>query len=326
MAEARLTAVSGPLSKSRNGFVVPDDPCLPESPEDPWTLQAFEVSLATGSLSALEGLSEDLDPAVLRLLLDGSTELEELALLRTCHRTELYLWAPSSWTATPLPGRVERFFASARRRTGDAAVRHLFRVAAGLESMAIGEREVREQVRAAGHRVVSRHARPVLGPLFRAAVAAAEEAAPEVPPSRSIAAIAATRILEESARPFPRVLVIGTGVVGREIAERLAAFARVTLVYRSRPPEEAFLRETGARSAAWSALADELAVSDVVVTAVKTGRRTIGPETIEGRRTPLLAIDLGVPRNVDPELGRQPGVRLIDLEALRPPVLSPAPP
>ncbi len=281
-------------------------------------LTALELSLTTTSLEALERTTRELDPKTAHGELAGLDGIAEGAVLRTCHRVELYLWSTKPVETARLLRSLGLDSDGWRLHQDRAAVLHLFRVASGLESMAVGEREVRDQVRAAVRGIASRHPRPVLRTLFLEAVATAEELAPDVPSSRSIAALAATRLLEESASPFPRVLVVGSGVVGRKLAEILAPVGRVTILYRTRAPEDGFLRQTGCRAAAWDRLAEEVAVADAVVTAAKSGGQFIDSATIAGRSRPLLLIDLGVPRNIAPEVKAAPAVRLLDLEELRP--------
>ncbi|MGI0151309.1 MAG: hypothetical protein ACREC5_05180, partial [Thermoplasmata archaeon] len=198
---------------------------------------------------------------------------------------------------------------------GREAVHHLFRVAAGRESLAIGEVEVREQVRAAQGSIRSRHPRPVLREVLEGAVDAAERIASSLPASRSIASVAAGRLLELVDRPQPVLLVVGSGLVGRQVAEALAPHARVTIVFHERPPEAEFLRATGARAVRLDHLAEELAGADGVVTAAKFGDRGLRTSDLPSDR-PMVLIDLGVPRNIDPGVRELPAVRLVDLEEL----------
>jgi glutamyl-tRNA reductase len=293
---------------------------------EPESLKLFglEFSLDTASLDALDAVSRTLDRDQLEAWFPLLADTEEVALLATCHRIEMLL-------VTHSPEEVDRWRQllpgdrrSWRLRSGREVVRHLFRVAAGRESLAVGEREVRLQVRAAGRSTQSRHPRPILRELFHRAADAADELAPSVPISCSIAAVASTRLLELVGRPFPRVLVLGAGTVGRQVAELLVSSARVTLMYRRRPPDERFLRATGARAVRIDTLSEELAVSDAVVTAAKSGDRCLGPRDLP-RDHPLLLVDLGVPRNVDPAVRGTPNVRLIDLENLRSGSLTAAP-
>jgi glutamyl-tRNA reductase len=282
----------------------------------PLRLAGLEFSLETGSLDALEATARSMDLERVHDWFDRFEGTEEVAVLATCHRIELVLLVRSAeevdrW-ASAVPGPPESW----RRFHDRSAVRHLFRVAAGLESLARGEAEVRHQVRAAGRRVESRHPRPVLRELFAHAADAAHELAPEVPPSRSIAAVAAARVLELHRSPRPRVLVIGSGTVGRQLAELLAPAARVTLVFHENPPEPSYLCRVGARAAPLSQLAAELRDAEAVVTAAKFGARGVRAGDLP-RDRPILLVDLGMPRNIDPEVRALPNVRLIDLAELR---------
>ena len=236
----------------------------------------------------------------------------ELVQIRTCQRLEMFIVHESQFELDSA-----EVFDPVRPsvRTGADAVQHLFRVAGGLESVAVGEPEVREQLRRASGRVLSRHPRGILRTLIRRACdAAGSSSAPQA--SQSVAALAATKVLEEVGSPFPRVLIVGSGAVGQKVADRLAPFARITLAFRTRPPSETFLRETGARAVPIEALSEELRVSEAVITAAKTSGRLFGPDVVGVRTRPLLILDLGVPRNVDARVEGLPGVRLLDLSSL----------
>lgn len=260
-------------------------------------------------------MARDLSPEAVNLLFDAHPEVEELTAVRTCHRVELLVLDregdPMEWRCS-LPGASEHW----KVYHGVGAVAHLHRVGAGLESLARGEREVREQIPRALSRLRSRHPRPVLGELIRATIAMTRTLDAPRSTRRSIAAIASARVLDEVAVPFPRVVVVGTGAVGRQVAEALGPYARVTLVYRTAPPADAFLRSTGARAAPLEDLAEELRHADAVVAAAKSGERVLGIAELSGRSEPLVAVDLGLPRNVDPAVEQLSCVRLVNLEGL----------
>jgi glutamyl-tRNA reductase len=282
----------------------------------PLALFGLEFSLDTASLDALEAVTRSVTKAQVSDWFSRFEGTEEVALLSTCHRVELVLLAR-------FPEEVDRWRdilpgsrSSWKLREGRDVVRHLFRVAAGRESLAVGEAEVRHQVRAAQGSIKSRHPRPVLRALFVGAAAAAGEVCPSVPSARSIGAIAARRLLDLVGRPFPHVLVVGSGTVGRQVTERLSSSARVTLVFHRRPPEDAFLRATGARAVRLDQLRDELASCDAVVTAAKFGNHGLYASDLP-RDRPLVLVDLGVPRNIDPGVRELPNARLVDLEELR---------
>ena len=278
----------------------------------PLALFGLELSLDTASVDALEAVARRLDAPQVQAWFDTSSGVEEVALLSTCHRVELVF----AFRTLPEGDRWLRWLpvdpGSWKRRTGRELVHHLFEVAAGRRSLAIGEREVRLQVRSAARSTLSRHPRPVVRGLLESAAAAADEIAPSVPPARSIAAVAAGRLLEQVALPFPRVVVVGAGVVGRQLTERLAGSARVTLVYRNQPPDERFLRSTGARAVPSVRLAEELGVADALVAAAKSGEPCLGLSDLPPQRH-LVLVDLGVPRNIDPAVRGTPNIDLLDL-------------
>ena len=240
---------------------------------------------------------------------------EEVALLSTCHRVELTLLVRvpeelDKWQDV-LPGSRSSW----RVRQGRDAVHHLFRVAAGRESLAVGEAEVREQVRAAAGSVQSRYPRRVLCDLFVRAAEAVGEVPPSVPATPSIASIAARRLLELVDRPTPRVLVVGSGTVGRQVTEHLASRARLTIVFHQRPPDDGFLQTTGARAVPLHRLTEHLTATDAVVSAAKFGSHGLRASDLPRDRS-LVLVDLGVPRNIDPRVRELPNARLVDLEDL----------
>ena len=272
-------------------------------------LYVEEFSLATATLEELEATTRAVDAEWVDRRWSTDRDLEELAILRTCHRIEVVQIRRGEPGSHP-PGPGEGW----RRRRGSEGLIHLYRVTAGLESLARGEREVRAQVRVAAHRTRSRLPRPILGELFREMLVAVETTPP--PETNSVAAIAATRLLREVEVPFPRVLIVGSGIVGRQAAETLGPLARTTIVYRRSLPPESFLRSCGARAVPIAELSEELPLCDGLIAAAKVGERIIGPADLAGRSRPLAMIDLGVPRNVDPSCTRVPGVRLVDLGTL----------
>lgn len=281
----------------------------------PLSLFALEFSLDTTTLDALEAVVHSVTRDRVKEWFSQSLETREVAVLTTCHRVELLGLARSPSELDRWRERLPGDRAAWTVREGRDVVHHLFRVAAGRESLAVGEAEVRDQVRLAAGSVLSRHPRSVLRELILGAASAADEACPSVPPFRSIASVAVDRLRDLVARPHPRVLVIGSGTVGRQVAERLAGFAHVTVVYHEKPPDAQFLEATGARAVRLNGLSEELAASDAVVTAAKFGAQRVRLVGLP-RDRPVVLVDLGVPRNIDPKVRSLPNVRLVDLEEL----------
>jgi glutamyl-tRNA reductase len=281
----------------------------------PLSLVSFECSLATASIDDLESAVGSLTRERVGREFDRSPATREAVLLATCHRLELYLVVAAPGAVLPwereLPGGRDRWV----RRDGRDAVHHLFRVAAGRESLASGETEVIRQVERAARTGLSRHSRPVLRGAFEDAVRAALEVAFGSPTARSVASAGVEFLRGSLGTERPRVLVIGSGTVGRQVARELSGFARVTLLYHERPPEPGFLVATGTEARPLGRLADELRGVDTIVTAAKFGRRGVHASDLP-RDQPLLLVDLGMPRNVDPSVRELPNVRLVDLAEL----------
>jgi len=281
----------------------------------PLCLYGLEFSLATASLDSLEVVVRSVTKARVGQWFARFPATEEVAILSTCHRVELALLVRfpeelDRWRNV-LPGDRSSW----TLREGREMVHHLFRVAAGRESLAVGEAEVRQQVRAASSSVESRHPRPVLRELLVGAADAADAAYPPFLSPRSIASIAAARLLDLAGRPHPRVLVVGSGTVGRQVVESLSSHADVTVVFHERPPEERFLHAAGARAVRLDRLAEEITASDAIVTAAKFGNHGLRASDLP-RDRPVILVDLGVPRNIDTGVRSLPNVRLIDLEEL----------
>ncbi|HZY70259.1 MAG TPA: hypothetical protein VFF67_04690 [Thermoplasmata archaeon] len=288
---------------------------------EPLTLFVAHRGLDEDGIEGFESAHEALPPPVVDGLFASAPGIEELMLLRTCQRVEVYAVASDARAVACLRGALPhpdrwRFW------TGRSAAAHLSEVALGRCSMAVGEREIRDQLVRAARTTRSRHPRPILRTLVSGALGALPPAEVREASASSMAALAASTLLGEVGIPFPRVAILGAGVVGRRVAELLGAHTRLTLLYRSCPPNEEFLRSTGARAAPFHALAAEVAECDAVVTAAKAAGRLVLRADLEARSRrdrPLLVIDLGMPRNVDPAVAELPNVRLVNLSQLRRP-------
>ncbi len=290
-----------------------------EAPEtDPvsrLTLLSLERSLDRVGIEALEGTIATLPPTVVRDWFDGEPDLLEVGTLRTCQRFLLFALLRGS---DRVPGFRDRFPGGSDwtvRRDADA-VRHLYRVAAGLESRAPGERQIRDQVRAAASNVLGRYPRPVLKELLVRAAAVRVPGRPSE--GTSVADLAVAWLRGRIGEGEPRVLVIGVGTVGRRVAERLFGVARVTVLYRHRPPEADWSARWTVRARPSTDLAEMLAEADAVVAAAKTTGRILSRADLpdDPHRGPRWFVDLGVPRNIDPGVVGRPGSEIVDLGRL----------
>jgi glutamyl-tRNA reductase len=214
---------------------------------------------------------------------------------------------------------------------GEAAAAHLFEVAAGIDSPVLGEGEILGQVRHAWERAREESAAgPTLSQLFRHAVQVGKRARSDTAIARGItslsqAAVALVRERLGGSLDGHDVLMVGAGEMGEGMAAALAASAgarRVMVANRTQDRAVELARRVGGEPVELGALAEALAGADVVLTS--TGSPSILLDTSDlapvlasrpGR--PLLIMDVAMPRDVDPAVGRLPGVTLLDMDDLR---------
>jgi len=249
----------------------------------------------------------------------------EVVCLSTCNRTEVYVADPDAATAE---ARASEIFAgvipSVYRLAGEAAALHLFRVAAGLDSMVPGEGEILGQVRTAFERGTPG---ALLDRLFRQALHAgkkvrAQTRIGESPSSVSAAAAAlAQQVFGDLAGR--RILLVGAGKVS-ELAARnlLSRGATISFVANRSADRAAELAERlGARPLPLDGIGAELAAADVVVASTGAPGLVVDKDAVaraqqERRGRPLFLIDLAVPRDLDPAINDLDGCFLYDIDDL----------
>jgi glutamyl-tRNA reductase len=256
-------------------------------------------------------------------------ERGEAVCLSTCNRTELYLAEDADDAAerkaeAALLALEEELGPSLYRLRDEAAALHLFRVAAGLDSMVPGEGEILGQVRTA-HELGATG--PILDRLFRDALHAGKKARTETaigesPASVSSAAAAlAEQVFEELTGRS--VLVIGAGEAGElAIKSLVARGAKIAFVAnRTRERAEALTRQYGGQPLSLDEVADSLERVDVVLSSTSAPDWTLARDDVERtlharKGRPLFLIDLAVPRDLDPSIHELDGCYLYDIDDL----------
>jgi glutamyl-tRNA reductase len=294
---------------------------------------------------SLVGVSHHRAPVELRervaLDLTGSSELSqrladgcEAVVLSTCNRTELYLAAEddaalsqrSVATLLELAGSAAPELEPVLYRlASESAALHLFRVAAGLDSLVPGEGEILGQVRSAYE---AGSAGPLLGRLFRQALhvgrrARVETAIGESPASVPAAAAALAQQVFGSLAGR-RVLLLGAGTMSESTARNLVSRGAIVQAVANRTEErgEAVARRLGGRRVGIEEIAPQLREADVVVASTSASGFLIDADgagaTLRTRRgRPLLFVDLAVPRDVDPGLAAIDGCFVYDIDDLQ---------
>jgi glutamyl-tRNA reductase len=262
--------------------------------------------------------------------------IEEIVLLNTCTRTEIYAVAADPMLAglaleqhfivgaVPNPD-LQDYIVSLR---GEAVVEHLLRVACGLNSIMLGEHEVLGQV---GDALENSRERGTVGPLlerlFQAAIRAGRRARAETEIGRGgtslahAAVQAADRAVPEDERG--RVVILGAGRMGAMAAARFqkGAWDSVVVVNRSTERAEELAATLGCDFSTLEALPELLGEARVVVAATSAGEPVVGEAELSlrlaGDADSLLLVDLGNPRNVASGVQDLDGVQVLGLDELR---------
>jgi glutamyl-tRNA reductase len=250
-------------------------------------------------------------------------------IVSTCNRFEVYWWGDEDWTSVASNARARGADpADLRTKTGPAAIRHLLRVAAGLDSQIVGETEVLGQLRQAwrlarGSGTSSRE----LDCVFSEALAAGSRIRQVSGLGRRLASIGAVAV--DAARHLgprelagQRILVIGAGHVADRVLAALAGTgAEVEVVSRGLERARRLAAAHGVAAASWDALDQVLGQADLVFAATAAPRSFISADRIAAatadRQTTMTIVDLGVPRNVEPGARLLPRIRILDLDALK---------
>ena len=286
-------------------------------------------------------------PAELARALDERPELASLvsewSLLSTCNRYELYVQMTAGWEEAE-PKRAEelllgwlkgaRYFDEEQLRPhfylyqDSAAAGHLLRVAAGLESLVLGEPQILGQVTAALETAQTRGSSgPVLTALFQAAIRTGKRARSETAISRhssSISSVAIARI-ESTHGPLKElsVLVVGVGEMAQLAVASLRSrgIGRLAIVNRSCERASALLGDGEGRAFRLDQLREALVNADVVISATGAphlilSRDTVAAALAERPERRMTLVDIAVPLDIDPAVAELPGARLINMDAL----------
>ena len=279
----------------------------------------------TAPLEVRERMSFTADQA-----LEASRELrqrgvvEEAVVVSTCNRSELY-GVPGA-DVPDVTGVLRDFLASFHGIpraeldrhiycwSGGDAVRHLYRVAAGLDSMLLGEAEILGQLRSAYGQALDRgFTGPVLNRAFQGALEVGKRvrSETEVGARPMSVALAGVKLAE---RVFGNLkgraaLIVGAGEVAEQVVEHLRnrQIGSLRVINRSWDRAADLAGRMGGEAVAWEKLAEVVAAPDIIVASVSSEKPVLTREMLSraldarGGR-PIFIIDLGVPRNVAPEV------------------------
>jgi len=292
------------------------------------------LSHHTASVSLRERFAvEDGKLGEMLAALRDEAALQEVVILSTCNRVEVYGLAPDPAAAARVCAdflqRVAGTEAEFYRREQAEGARHLFRVVCGLDSMVIGETEILGQVKDAYAAALATGATgATLNRLFQQAFRLAKHARSQTGITRGAVSVGSVAV-ELAEKIFGdltacRVLLLGAGQAGAGVARSLQSRGVRGLIIANRTFDRAaeLAAELGGMALHFDRWQSVLADVDIVISSTAARGRLLSPDelkpvlTLRGDR-PLFLVDLAVPRDFDPSLNEMEGVFLHDLDSLQ---------
>ncbi|MBK7721253.1 MAG: glutamyl-tRNA reductase [Austwickia sp.] len=306
------------------------------------------VSHHSAPIEVLERLALPADRVdVLVGALSRAENLTEVVVLATCNRVEVYAEAVTfhgavtditdalaDVTGMPRPQLNDYLYVHYE----DRAIAHAFRVATGLDSMAVGDPQILGQLRTALRRAQGAgRAGAELNALLQHALRVGKRAHAETALDRVSVSLVEAGLAAALPRIGPlagaEVLIVGAGAMSSLAAQTVAraGCTRLAVANRTRQRGEQLAQLTGARHIPLSELGAAFATADLVFTCTGAVGHLIGADEVRRARAaagagdrPLLFVDLAMPRDVDPTCAQLPGVEVIGMselaQALRTPV------
>ena len=270
----------------------------------------------------------------------------EAVLLSTCNRTELYIASDTS--ELPSNESVFPFLISPARRSADSEITYdryqnvfqtfenldassrLFRVASSLDSMILGEPQILSQVKRAYELATqAQTSGPILNEAFQSAFKTAKRVSVETDVFHRRVSVPSVAVVDFALKIFERLndkktLVLGAGEMAEETLKYLSDFGAKSVVVsnRSREKAERLAQEWNGEVVEWENRLQALTTSDLVIVATGASEPVVTLEdylTIENFRRgakSLFILDLAMPRNVDPRIGKRPNVYLYSVDDL----------
>ena len=295
------------------------------------------LSHNSAPVPVLELIARDSD-GTLKLIRDvaDNEHVIEATVLSTCNRIEVYaevdrfhgsVEAISRMLLGPAPDAADSYVPHLYVHYDDGAVSHLFNVASGLDSMVVGESQILGQTREAlrvGQEIGT--VGPALNSLFQQALRVGKRSHAETDIDRAGSSLVAYA-MDQATRHLGRdsglkALVVGAGSMAGLAVATLSRGPASSVVVANRTPARAerLAEAYGGRAVGLESIAAEAAEADIVITCTDSTGIQLDVDHFRAARAdqhrPVAVIDLALPRDVDPDVGDEPGVALIDLATL----------
>ncbi len=298
-------------------------------------LLCLGLSHRTAPIALRERLHYSAD--TLKDTLNRHVGLQELVILSTCNRLELYAVAQTEdfdslialiedTSGVPRPNFDSHLYCC---YSGADTVPHLFRVAAGLDSLILGEPQILGQVTHAYEAARKQSTTgPILSALFRSAIRTGKRARAETAISRnpasssSVAARLAQNVVPNLGNA--QVLIIGAGEMAELAIEALRSrgVKRISVISRTLERAEQLAARWGGQALTFDNLIETLVSADIVISSTSAPHFIITPDKARAAMNhrphrPLVCIDIAVPRDVAPDVTDIPNVHCYDVDYLK---------
>ena len=263
------------------------------------------------------------------LFLDAKErDIDDLLIINTCNRTEIYAWVTSNSILINLlckysSGTHHEFKQFGYSFENEKGIDHIFRVGTGLESQILGDFEIIGQIKKSFYwskKMGLAHGK--LERLINSVIQASKRIKTETQISSgatSVAFASVQYILKNIAEIAKKnILLFGTGKIGANTCENLVKHSQndhIVLINRTQEKAEKIARKFPVQVKPYGELTASIRESDVVIVATSSQKPTITSDLIHNKK-PLLILDLSIPRNVDPELNNRPNTKVIHLDEL----------
>ena len=262
------------------------------------------------------------------LTLAPSRHLNELFILSTCNRTEIYGFADNasqlaSLLCTETIGDVDSFMEMAYVKKGSQAIEHLFLVGAGIDSQILGDYEIVGQLKQA---VKFARERQFIGASTERLVNCVLQSSKSIKNQTALSggtvsvAFAAIQYIRENVTGLAdkNILLIGTGKIGRNTCRNMVDYLstrNITLINRTESRADELAAEMGVQSAPLEQIEEKAAAADIILVATNAELPTLLRSHVEGHG-PKLLIDLSIPCNIEESVVGVPGITLINVDEL----------
>jgi glutamyl-tRNA reductase len=269
-------------------------------------------------------------PEVHQLILADSKAygIDELFVLSTCNRTEIYALASDASQLIQLlcahtQGDIETFRSRAYTKSGYEAIEHLFNVSAGLDSQILGDYEIIGQIKQAvkfskEHSRIGAFTERLVNSILQSSKTIKNQT--ELSGGTVSVSFSAVQYIRQNVKDLANksILLSGIGKIGRNTCKNLVDYLpvnNITLINRTDEKAQHLAKELGLRSAPYSQLHEEVKKADIIIVATNAQTPTIHARDVKGVGEKVL-IDLSIPYNVEPEAAKLSGVTLVNVDEL----------